>query len=65
MATISNTESPWNDCWNSFTVPWKVALIVGGMRSSRTAAFTRSVASPSEKPGFKLNDTVMAGSWPK
>ncbi len=65
MATISSTDRPWNDFWNSFTVPWKLAVMVAGMRSSRMALSTCSAASPSEKPGFRLNETVTAGSWPK
>jgi len=65
MATINRTNNPWNDFSNSLTVPWKFALMVAGICKSRTAVFTRSAASPSEKPGLRLNDTVTAGSCPK
>src|SRR5712691_7184911 len=65
MATMSRTERPRKDRWNSFTVPWKAKLSVAGMRRSRTALFTRSAAWPSEKPGAKLNEIVTAGSCPK
>jgi hypothetical protein len=62
---MSSTDKPRNDSWNSFTVPWKLTPIVAGIRSSRTASFTRAAASPSEKPGRRLNETVIAGSCPK
>ena len=36
----------------------------GGRRRSRIAASTWSAAWPSENPGFRLNEMVVAGSWP-
>src|SRR5258705_13482111 len=62
---MSNMEGLWNDSGNSFTVPWKFALIVAGIRNSRIPSLTPFAASPSEKPGRKLKEIVTAGSWPK
>src|ERR1035438_131004 len=55
----------WKELWNSFTVPWNLVEIPGGMRRSRMAASTWPAAWPREKPGFRLNEIVVAGNWPK
>ena len=39
--------------------------MVAGMRIWRIVSSTCCAASPSEKPGRRLNDTVTAGSCPK
>src|ERR1035438_4296999 len=56
MATISRMDNPWNDCWNSFTVPWKLTLMVGGMRSSCSATFTSDLHDVNHQNGHDQQD---------
>ena len=46
-------------------MPWKLVVMVEGMRRSRMASSTCCAAWPSAKPGRRLNEIVTAGNWPK
>ena len=54
---------PFSDSWNTCAVPWKPVVIVAGRLESRSM-LDRVTASPSAKPGARLNEIVTAGCWP-
>ena len=57
---------PWplSDSWNTCAVPWNPVEIVAGRLESRSIAWIAVTASPSAKPGARLNEIVTAGCWP-
>src|SRR5712692_4718733 len=64
MAISSSHPRPRNDDSNAWAVPWKLVVTVGG-RAARDSRSTAATASPSDVPGFRLNEIVTAGSWPR
>ena len=64
MATSSSRPRPCSDDWNACAVPWNDVVTLEG--SVPLAVFSiASTASPSEVPGFRLNESVTEGSWPE
>ena len=53
-----------SESWKAAAAPWNVPWIVPGMRILRCASSMTRVASPSDAPGFKLNEIVTAGNCP-
>ena len=62
-----SSSNPWprSESWKAWAAPWKVALSVAGIRSSRCTASTCFTASLSDTPGLVLNEIVTAGSCPR
>ena len=52
-----------SDFWKASAAPWKCVMIDRGISISRWAATMASTACPSEAPGARLNETVVAGNW--
>ena len=48
----------------AWAVPWKLAWMLAGMRISRSTSSIARTAPPSETPGARLNDSVVAGNCP-
>ena len=67
MATISRIEScPWKDSGTPSRCPGSSTLMVGGHAQFLNASVPPArPPAPASKPGFRLNDTVTAGSCPK
>ena len=63
--TSNRTPCPLSEAWNAWAVPWNDVLSVAGTRSSRCMRSTWATASLSETPGFRLNEIVTDGSWPR
>src|SRR5207247_2337923 len=56
----------WVDCddWNAAASPPQLTRIDSGILIWRRYCSIFFAASPSEAPGARLNDTVIAWSWP-
>ena len=63
MAITSRSPRPCTEDLKAWAVPWKLVVMVAGRRPL-AAASTAFTASPSDTPGFRLNDSVTAGSCP-
>ncbi len=49
---------------NACAVPWKVPCMAGGGGNSCSTFLMAETAAPSEAPGARLKDTVVAGNCP-
>ena len=65
MAARINSSVFVSEAWNASAAPWKLVSILAGMARSFSTCLMRSTAAPSDAPGARLNDTVVAGNWPK
>src|ERR1700744_2819079 len=54
-----------NDAWNARAAPWKRVWNDGGSPISFSAWSIAFTAAPSDEPGARLNETVVAGNWLK
>src|SRR3954464_6584796 len=66
MTTIAISRirpSPCNDDSNACAVPWNIVEIVAGTVAAATCRIWVT-ASPSARPGLRLNEIVTDGSWP-
>ena len=55
-----------SDVWKASAAPWKLVMMLA--RHADLASAPRrmaSTASPSEAPGARLKETVVAGNWPR
>src|SRR6476646_5164573 len=61
-----NSSSPrlFIDCWNTVAGPSKLVEMIAGSTRSATC-LTWDVATPSDTPGLRPNDTDTDGSWPE
>ena len=59
-ARIRNSSLP-SDAWKASAAPWKVVITLAGRPMSVSALRMAFTASPSEAPGARLNETVVAG----
>src|SRR5215813_4265275 len=64
MATNSSSPRLTIDSWNTLAWPSKLVEIVAGSTRSATA-LTCAVASPSDTPGRRPNDSDTDGNWPE
>src|SRR5262249_43917438 len=64
MATNSSSPRLFIDCWNTLAWPSKLVVMTGGSTRSATC-LTCAVATPSETPGLRPNDTDTDGSCPE
>src|SRR5580698_9316230 len=53
------------ELWKACAVPWKEPCSPCGKARSRCTLLIDATASLSAVPGFRLKDTVTAGSWPR
>src|ERR1051326_503304 len=64
MAMSSSSPRPCSDDWNACAVPWKLVVIADGSVVLAMPLISLT-ASPSETPGFVLNEIVTDGTWPE
>ena len=55
MAARIRMPCPLSESWNTCAVPWKPVEIVAGRLESRSMPWIAVTASPSAKPGARLN----------
>ena len=53
-----------SEAWKACAAPWKLVMMLSGMPMPASACWMASTAAPSDAPGARLNDTVVAGNWP-
>ena len=54
-----------SDDWKAAAVPWNAVIKLSGRPTLASSCWMAVTAVPSETPGAVLNDTVVAGNWPK
>ena len=52
------------DATNAWAVPWKEPCIAGGCGRSLSTVWIAFTAAPSDAPGSRLKETVVAGNCP-
>src|SRR4051794_26070709 len=65
IAARIRNSSLESDAWNAWAAPWKAVAKLAGSPISCSAFWIAVTAAPSDDPGARLNEIVVAGNWPR
>ena len=64
IAAMISSSSLASAAWKASAAPWNAVIMLAGRPISFSAFLIASTAAPSEAPGARLNEIVVAGNWP-